>query len=102
MPKKKPYKSYICKDCEIDFIVSAEVKRCCCPNCGDSIHVEVIRNIWLERPFNYKRPWTDEEDSMILAGKQLGRTYEQIGKEINRTGKAVNRRSQQLRRMLNG
>ncbi|MFD1066668.1 hypothetical protein [Oceanobacillus locisalsi] len=100
MPKKKPYTFYWCKDCEVDFIIMKDIKRPCCPVCADGIYVQSVRDIWLERPFNYKRPWTDDEDEILLIGAERGMTHAEIGKEINRTGKAVTRRLSQLRRSL--
>jgi len=101
MPKKKPYTFYWCRDCEVDFIVTREVRRPSCPNCADSIHVEGVREIWIERPFNYKRRWTNDEDDFLTEGVSRGMTHAEIGKEVNRTGKAVTRRLSQLRRSRN-
>lgn len=95
MPIKKQYKHYLCKDCDVDFITSQGNN---CPNCADNVYVDVIRTIWLDRGFNYKRPWTDDEDEMILAGRKLGKTYAEIAKEINRTTKATTNRFYYIRR----
>lgn len=100
MPRKKKYGVWRCKECEIDFYVTAEVKhKAYCPKCADSIYVEKVRTLWLERAFNYKRPWTQEEDDLILDGVKLGKTHKEISKELyGRTPKAVTRRLQQLRK----
>ena len=93
MPKLKKYTFYLCKDCEIDFIVKDDYKRVNCPLCADKIYVESLKSIWLERPFNYKTKWTKEEDSIILSGRRLGKTYKEIAKELDgRTPKAVTNR----------
>ncbi|WP_040985499.1 hypothetical protein [Oceanobacillus jeddahense] len=101
MPKKKPYTFYWCRDCDVDFITSKQVKKACCPSCADSIYVQSVRDIWLERPFNYKRPWTSEEDEILLICVGRGMTHVEIGETIDRTGKAVTRRLSQLRRSVN-
>ena len=101
MPKKKPYKFYWCRDCDVDFIVTKGIRRPCCPACADNIYVQSVRDIWLERPFNYKRPWTSDEDEIVLTSLKRGMTHAEIGKEVNRTGKAVTRRLSQLRRSRN-
>lgn len=94
MPKLKKYVFWHCKECEIDFIVSEKVKHTThCPSCGDKLFTEAIKPIWLERPFNYKRKWTEEEDSIILSGRKLGKTYEEIAEELDgRTVKATTNR----------
>jgi DNA-directed RNA polymerase subunit RPC12/RpoP len=103
MPKKKEYTFYYCKECEIDFLVAIKLKRKVnCPKCADELFVEKIRTIWMNRPFNYKRPWTNEEDELILVGVKQGYTHKQISESLNgRTTKAVTRRLQQIRRKLN-
>lgn len=101
MPKKKKYVFYLCKDCEIDFLVAGNEKKFNCPDCGDKIHVEVIKPIWLERPINYKRPWTKDEDSIILAGRRLGKSYKEIAKELDgRTPKAATNRMYQIMKKM--
>lgn len=99
LPKKKKYTAWRCKECEIDYYVTQEVKHVTyCPKCGDKLFTEVVRTLWLERPILYKRPWTVEEDELILTGVELGRTHKEIAKELNgRTPKAVTRRLQTLR-----
>ncbi|MEM5012092.1 SANT/Myb-like DNA-binding domain-containing protein [Niallia taxi] len=100
MPKKKEYSHYLCKDCEFDFIVPAILKRKVnCPKCADSIYVEKLMDLWLERPINYKRPWTKEEDELITLGKEQGYTYEQMSKSLlGRSPQSVRRRLQNIRK----
>ena len=100
MPVKKEYHSFLCKDCEIDFYVSFKT-RVSCPKCADSIYLEYKSNIWLERPFNYKRPWTDEEDEIILTGVRIGQTHRELSQIVDRTENAVRRRLQQIRKKEN-
>ena len=97
MPKKKRYFNYLCKECEIDFVVSFKGKANC-PKCADNVYVEYKGNIWLERSFNYKRPWTDEEDSILIDGIKLGYKHREIAESIDRTTKAVTRRVSQLKK----
>lgn len=94
MSKRKKYDYFLCKDCDTDFFLSAQKsKRICCPLCGDGIHVELVRSLWAERPFTYKKPWTPEEDDMISDGKRLKHTNKSIAASLNgRTEKAVNNR----------
>lgn len=100
MPKKKPYTFFYCRDCDIDFLVKKEKKGVkFCPSCGENLYVEKLMELWIERPFNYKRPWTPEEDQMAVAGIMQGKTHEQISREMQlRTPDAVRRRLQQLRK----
>ena len=103
MPKKKLYKYYICKDCEIDFIMCHFTRKGTpfCPQCAENVYVEKIKGIWMERPFNYKRPWTQEEDETILVSVEQGYTHKEIADALNgRTKNAVNRRLQRLRKGL--
>lgn len=102
MPLKKKYTFYFCKDCEIDFCLSDNkgkqgLKRFC-PTCGENLFVEKIKTVWMERPFNYKRPYTDEEDGIILVSRKQGFTYKEISETLfNRTPQSVRRRLQQLK-----
>lgn len=97
VPKKKKYFSYLCKDCEIDFVTSFYRARIYCPSCSDSLFVEYKGSLWLERTFKYKRPWTQEEDFVVIDGVQAGYTYQEIAEAIDRTTKAVKNRAWQLK-----
>lgn len=99
LPKKKKYTSWRCKDCEIDYFVTSAVTHTThCPQCGDNLFTESIKVVWLERPFNYKRPWSEEEREIIESGLHLGKTYREISQELDgRTENAVRRQIQQLR-----
>ncbi|WP_096199496.1 SANT/Myb-like DNA-binding domain-containing protein [Bacillus sp. FJAT-45350] len=100
MPKKKKYWFHYCRECEIDFLVAAKVQgMVSCPKCGDGFYTEKVRSIWLERPFSYRRPWTSEEDDLVLASVEQGYTHQEISDSLNgRTKNAVTRRLQQLRK----
>ena len=103
MPKKKLYKYYICKDCEIDFIMSRFIRKGTpfCPQCAENVYVEKVKQIWMERPFNYKRPWTEEEDETILVSVEHGYSNAEISTALEgRTEKAVCRRLSQLRKKM--
>lgn len=100
MPKKKQYMSYICKDCEIDFLVAGKHRRICCPVCGDGLYVDRQRTIWMERDFNYKRPWTQEEDEWLLDSVRQGFSHMEIAKAMNRTHNAVRHRKSQIKRRM--
>jgi hypothetical protein len=98
MPKKKKYKYYLCKECEIDFVVAEKLPgKPYCPQCAESMFVEKLKEVWMERPFNYKRPWSPEEDETVLVSLKQGFSYEEISEAlIGRTGKSVKRRYQLL------
>lgn len=99
MPKKKKHKHCLCRDCDVDFVVSSEIKNVVyCPSCGDSINTQLIKNIWMERPFQYKRPWTKDDDELLLDGIKANYSRQAIADELNRTRKAVNRRYSQLKK----
>jgi DNA-binding NarL/FixJ family response regulator len=103
MPKKKPYRYYICKDCEIDFLLSGGKRggRPFCPQCAENMFVEKVKEIWIERPFNYKRPWTPEEDETILVSAEQGYSNKEIATALEgRTEKAVCNRLAQIRKKL--
>src|SRR5699024_1685421 len=97
MPVKKEYHSFMCKNCEIDFYVSFKT-RVSCPKCADSIYVEYKSTIWLERPCNYKRLWTDEEEEIILTWVRIGQTHRELSRIVDRTENAVRHRVAQLRK----
>ena len=100
MAKKKRYVAWRCKDCEMDFYISGKSDRWThCPKCGENMFTEKIKVVWLERPINYKRPWSEEETEIIESGLKLGKTHKEIAAELNgRTPKAVTRQIQQLRK----
>jgi DNA-binding NarL/FixJ family response regulator len=103
VPKKKPYRYYICKDCEIDFILSSGKRGGTpfCPQCAENLYVEKVKEIWMERPFNYKRPWTEDEDATILVSVNQGYSDREIATALEgRTAKAVSRRLSQIRKKL--
>lgn len=96
MSKKREYVFYKCNDCEIDFLLakkgSGRTSKFC-PTCGENLYTEKIMDIWLERPFQYKRPWTPEEDALIATGKRLGYSNKRIAESLTgRTAKAINNR----------
>lgn len=95
---KKKYGLYSCKECEDEFIVSEKVKKTpFCPNCGEAFAVERLKNIWLERSFNYKRPWTREEDESLLIGYEAGFNKHEIAEGLKgRSAQAVRNRYYQL------
>lgn len=96
MYEKKKYTFFFCKDCEIDFFVSKAGKHIFCPNCGESIYTEKKTTIWIERPFNYKRRWTEDEDSLLLNGIKQGYNRQEIAEELDRTIGSVRKRYQAL------
>jgi DNA-directed RNA polymerase subunit RPC12/RpoP len=102
MPKQKQYFHYMCKDCEVDFLVGKSTKNQNyrhCPVCGEYFEVEKIRNVWIDRPFNYMRAWTNEEDSFIVFSIMEGFTHQQIADNLEgRTKKAVSDRVIRLRK----
>jgi hypothetical protein len=85
MPKEKSYTLYICRDCEVEFIVgkhSYKGKRCC-PVCSDTLFVERIRNMRMERNFHFYRVWTHEEKEIVVSGKKLGLSLRQISESLD-------------------
>lgn len=94
MSRKKEYTFYKCRDCENDFLVATRGSgrtRTFCPKCGENIYTEKVMNIWLDRPFAYKRPWTAEEEELIATGKRLGYSNKRIAESLDgRTTQAVN------------
>lgn len=89
MPKNKEYNSYICKDCEIDFLVK---KGKFCPKCGESLFVEHKTSIWIKRPFTQYRRWTKEEDDFVVTGIDQGYSRQEVADELGRTKTAVTKR----------
>jgi predicted Zn-ribbon and HTH transcriptional regulator len=101
MPKKKKYTFWYCRDCEMDFLTPLETKANC-PKCADRLYVDKLKDIWIERPFNYKRPWSAEEDELILTGTKQGYTRKEISESLDgRTEKAVERRLLRLNKVMN-
>ena len=100
MPKKKKYTFYKCKDCEIDFFVSTNRKgKTYCPSCGEGGWVELQSTLWIERPFNYKRPWTEDEESILIMGCSAGYTYQEIAEALEgRTQRAVRDKLMRLKK----
>jgi DNA-directed RNA polymerase subunit RPC12/RpoP len=98
MPLKKKYAYYYCRDCEIDFLTPFEGKRVNCPKCADSLFVDKSKDIWIDRPFNYKRPWTKEEDEIILTGAKQGYTKKEMLEALDgRTERAIKTRLLRLK-----
>lgn len=61
---------------------------------------EKIRDLWIERPFHYKRPWTSDEDESIRAGMSAGYTQRQIAESLDgRTKSAVQSRWSRIKKM---
>lgn len=82
--KKKKYFFYKCRDCEIDFLISkTQQAGVHCPLCGEYFYTEKVMEIWVERPFQYKRRWTDEEDEIVIAGRAVGYTHQQISDSLD-------------------
>lgn len=100
MPVKKKYIWHICKDCELEFLTPDMKRKPSCPNCGDSIHVDELREIWMERGISYKRPWTKEDDDLLLLSIKEGYGRQDIADELGRTRKAVNRRYSELTKVV--
>lgn len=102
MSRKKKYTAYRCRDCEIDFLVYRLKGRIFCPCCGETIYVENVTHVWLERSVYYKRPYTPEEDEIILAGKQAGYTEHRIAESLpGRTQRSVQQRWSRIRDLYN-
>jgi len=102
MKSKKPYGLFICKECEIDFLVQKKrsARWVNCPLCADHIYVEKINDLWFERQFNHLRPWTAEEDEIVVLGKQQGHTHREIAGLLHgRTKRAVDHRVYHLRKL---
>ena len=54
--------------------------------------------VWLERPFQYKRQWTAEEDELVRTGKEAKYSAKRIAESLQgRTPKAINNRWAYLR-----
>lgn len=102
MSKMREYVFYKCRDCEIDFLLakvgSGKTSKYC-PKCGDNIFTEKVTEFWLERPFQYKKKWTAEEDELVRNCKTAGYTHQQIADSLDgRTMVAVRQRWQELRK----
>lgn len=99
MSKKKKYFFYKCRDCTKDFLSSGSSSyKIYCPICGEYFFTEKITEIWIERPFQYKRPWTTEEDEIVTAGKINKYSAQRIAESLDgRTARAVNHRWYQIR-----
>ena len=100
---KRRYFYYICKDCSLDFMVLDKRRRLdgrkgCCPECADNIYVELIKTIWMERPIQTTRKWTEEEDQFVLDSIASGYPRKEIAEELGRTYIAVKRRISKLGR----
>jgi hypothetical protein len=72
-----------------------------CPKCSKSKHVDKVREMHLEKPLNYKRPWGVEEDKVLLDGIEQGCSYQEISEQLrSRTPQAVRRRLQTMRKRI--
>lgn len=101
MWEKKKYKLYACRDCDEEFLTvprkdSVKGKRVFCPLCGENEYTDFLMELW-HTPFQAHRPWTKDEDELILVGRENNYTYEQIAQSLDgRTAKATLRRAQRL------
>lgn len=95
---KKKYNLSYCRDCDEEFLsaVVGRGKSTFCPLCGENIYTEFVMSLWSE-PFQKGRPWTKDEDELILVGIKNGYSYQQIAESLEgRTPKAVIRRRQRI------
>lgn len=100
MSRKKKYTFYKCRDCENDFLAKPKQgKKPFCPTCGEQFYIENMMPVWIERPFQYKRHWTEEEDELIILGRQMEHTYKRISESLQgRSMKATQNRFYQLQK----
>lgn len=90
LSKSRKYIYWICKDCDLDFIVSNHFKKKAnCPSCADNVYTEKIKSVYMDRPYNFLRHWTREELELLEDGLKSNRPYEEIANELNRTVQAV-------------
>lgn len=92
---KLKYRVMICKECEIDFITR---NGNYCSKCGDNLYVEKERTIWLEKPVVYKRPWTEEDDEILIESVRRGIKNQDIADDLGRTKDAVAERLRRIRK----
>lgn len=73
---------YLCKDCNLDFIVYASryfnLHNPFCPRCGERLFVELVKGIWKDRPFLHNRRYTQEEDEIIIESRKRGMYVSEI------------------------
>lgn len=93
---KIKYNVYQCKDCEIDFLCRTARY---CPKCGDNPYLEKERTIWIDKPVVYKRPWTAEDDDILIESVERGIKNNDIANELSRTKDAVAERLRRLRKI---
>lgn len=102
MAGRVAYVFYLCRDCDIDFLLAkrgAGKGNLFCPKCGENLFTEKVKDLWLERPFQYKRSWTTEEDEIILSGRSAGYSHKQIQAALTgRTYTAVMQRYRDLKK----
>lgn len=95
---KKKYTLSYCRDCDEEFlsVQLKRVKKAFCPLCGENQFTEYVMAVWSE-PFQKGRPWTPDEDELILIGIKNGYNYQQIAESLEgRTKKSVIRRRQRI------
>jgi hypothetical protein len=96
---KKPYILCFCEDCRMDFLVKQfKQPKLFCPKCGESIAVQRVKKLWIEREYGYKSLWTEEEDKQMVKLLVEGKSYPEIAESLKgRSVGAIRRRLGRLR-----
>ena len=97
---RRKYAVFVCKECDIDFIVrdTHKKKTAFCCNCGEKLFVELVRYNWMEKPSNHHRKWTKEEDEIIIEARKRKMYLQNIVVD-GRTKSSIERRWRRLKEM---
>lgn len=101
MPKLQyKYTALYCRDCEVDFVVKRlDLKKYCCPVCGEHRFVQKLRDLSLKLPFVHGRYWTKDEIDILKIGIKQGYSYKQIEAALEgRTVSSISTKVWQLRK----
>ena len=67
---------YWCKDCDKQFLTkyhqNFNLHNPFCPYCGNRLYVEVVKHMWMDVPFMYRKRYTQEEDDIIIESVRRG------------------------------
>lgn len=98
------YKIYDCVECDVQFTYAfnkpktrGNRKRIFCPLCGDDIAVGVKKEMLMPRWNDKYKAWSEEEDQVLLYGKQKGSTAQEIAEILGRTKESVRRRYMRIK-----
>ena len=98
MAYRSKHTIYECIKCEEQFVMRyKELFETFCPMCGSSKHVDIVKDVWMDNPFNHRKRYSPEEDEIIINSIRRGYLVREIEIE-GRTRESIYKRAERLKR----